>query len=76
MAATDNGVVKALINAAVKLKLRAQIKASFFLAFASPIALTGNWIPRPYADAFFASGSALAVIGVIVLVVFLFSSEK
>jgi hypothetical protein len=62
-------IIQALISAAVKLKLRRQIKASFFLGWAIPIALTGRAIPGPYDQLFFGTGSALAMVGVLVLLV-------
>lgn len=67
-----NGALQALIKAAVNLKLRAQIKVSFFFAWAIPIALTGLAIPSHYNEIFFGSGSALAVTGVIALIASLF----
>lgn len=62
-------IIEALISASVKLKLRPQIRASFFLGWALPIALTGRALPWPYDQAFFAAGSSLAVLGVLVLLV-------
>jgi hypothetical protein len=72
MAFDPDAVLKALINAAVKLKLRAQIKVSFLLGWAMPIALTGLKLPSPYNQIFLGAGSVLAVLGVIALVVSLF----
>jgi len=59
--------MQALINAAVKLKLRSQIRASFFLGWAIPIALTGKALPWPYDQAFYSAGTVLAILGVCVL---------
>ncbi len=72
MAFNADAVLKALIQAAVKLKLRAQIKVSFFFGWAIPIALTGLTLPAPHNQIFLYVASALAIIGVIALVVSLF----
>lgn len=70
-----NRIIQALISAAVKLKLRRQIKASFFLGWAIPIALTGRALPRPYDQLFFSAGAALAMLGVLVLLVMQFTDK-
>jgi hypothetical protein len=70
-----NSIIQALISAAVKLKLRRQIKASFFLAWAIPIALTGRALPGPYDQLFFSVGAALAMLGVLVLLVVQFTDK-
>ena len=62
-----NNTMQALISAAVKLKLRPQIRASFFLGWAIPIAITGRVLPSPYDLAFFSAGAVLALLGVVVL---------
>jgi hypothetical protein len=67
--------MQALFNAAVKLKLRSQIRASFFLAWAVPIGLTGLALPSPYNQLFFGAGAALAVLGVLVLLAVQFTDE-
>jgi hypothetical protein len=72
MAFNADAVLKALIQAAVKLKLRAQIKVSFFFGWAIPIAVTALILPTPYNQIFFSVASALLVIGAIALVASLF----
>jgi hypothetical protein len=62
-----DGIIQALISAAVKLKLRSYIRASFFLAWAIPIASTGRNLPSPYDQVFFTAGTVLAVAGVVAL---------
>ncbi len=63
----SNSPMQALIAAAVILKLRPQIRASFFFAWAVPIALTGKALPWPYDQIFYIAGAVLAGSGVIVL---------
>lgn len=72
MAFNADTALNALIQAAVKLKLRAQIKVSFFFGWAIPIALTALTLPTPHNQIFLYVASALAVTGVIALVVSLF----
>ena len=72
MLADSDAVLKALIQAAVRLKLRAQIKVSFFFGWAIPIGATGRILPPPHNQIFFYVASALAVCGAIALVVSLF----
>jgi hypothetical protein len=70
-----NRIMQGLISAAVKLKLRRQIKASFFLGWAIPIALTGRALPWPYDQLFFSAGAALAILGVLVLLIVQFTGK-
>jgi hypothetical protein len=72
----NNHIIQALISAAVKLKLRRQIKASFLLGWAIPIALTGRALPGPYDQLFFGTGAVLAMLGVLVLLVVQFRSPQ
>jgi hypothetical protein len=63
-ASKANAIITKLIDAAVELKLRTQIKVSFFFGWSIPIALTGHALPFPYSEVFYGAGSALAVLGV------------
>jgi hypothetical protein len=60
-------LIEAVIAAAVKLKLRHQIRASFFFGWGIPVALSGRALPWPYDQLFYAAGAALAILGVLVL---------
>jgi hypothetical protein len=73
MTASVDHVLNALFNASVKLKLRIQIKISFFFGWAIPMAVTGRALPQPFSLIFYGSASALAIIGVIALTVSLFT---
>jgi hypothetical protein len=63
MSEPNRDLREVLIDAAVQLGFRREIKASIPLAFASPIVATGLVMPWPWDQIFFGVGSVLAVGG-------------
>jgi hypothetical protein len=48
---------------------------TFFLGWAIPIALTGLALPWPYNQLFYSAGAALAILGILVLLVAQFTGK-